>query len=153
MKVVVSRPLTRSLGEAGALELAHQFKIYKSDQDNEYGQIFGRDKDFHFPEAVVRNGLQHVHMEEPAVENRWQAEWERNGPQENYTSDTILVYGRIPNQDYPPKQIPIMLVDLLTPSGHAKMKDIDGMRALGMIFEDEVSAYSVRLPTDKWIEV
>ncbi|WP_332526104.1 type II toxin-antitoxin system YafO family toxin [Pseudomonas sp.] len=121
------------------------------DQANEFGRIFGRDKGFLFPEIVVKNGLQHVHMEEQAVERQWEAVWERNGPQDDYTSDKILVYGGIPDLTYPPHLHPIMLVDILTPLGHKLMDDLSGMRAMGEAFIEESQAYSIRLPAHKWI--
>ena len=151
MRIIVSRPLARSLGDDLALELAQDFQTYKMDQANEFGRIFGRDKGFLFPDVVVKQGLRHVHMEEESVERQWQAVWDRNGPQDDYTSDKILVYGGIPDLTYPAHLHPIMLVDLLTPKGHQLMDDIVGMRAMGEMFAEEVQAYSVRLPAHKWI--
>lgn len=151
MRIIVSRPLVRSLGDDLALELAQDFQTYKMDQANEFGRIFGRDKGFLFPEVVVKQGMRHVHMEEESVERRWQAIWDRNGPQEEYTSDKILVYGSMPDVAYPAHLHPIMLVDLLSPKGHELMDDIVGMKAMGEMFAEEAQAYSVRLPSHKWI--
>ncbi|ARD12825.1 MULTISPECIES: type II toxin-antitoxin system YafO family toxin [Pseudomonas syringae group genomosp. 2] len=151
MRVIVSRPLTATLGDSNSLELACDFQAYKLDPAGQAGITFGRDKDCLFPEIIVKNGVRHVHMEEDSVVSNWQAVWDRNGPQADYTSDKILIYGGIPDPTYPKHMIPFMLLDILSPLGHSLLKDIEGMKAVGEMFLEEIAAYSVRLPTDKWI--
>lgn len=151
MRVIISRPLAATLGYEVALELAYGFQAYKVDQPGQFGINFGRDKDCLFPDIIVKNGIRHVHMEEESVEKEWQAVWDRNGPQADYTSDKILIYGGIPDPTYPDHLLPIMLLDILSPRGHALMKDLEGMKAIGEMFLEESSAYSVRLPSDRWI--
>ncbi|RZA29531.1 MAG: hypothetical protein EOP02_04240 [Proteobacteria bacterium] len=145
--VVISRALTADLGWDNAVELAKDFKAYKADPENRYGDIFGRDKKFLFPDIVSRNALWHVHMEEPSVESDWQSHWDQQDPQYCFTSDKILVYGKMENVSF----TPYLLLTILSPKGHALMADIDGMKALGQEYEDEVFAYSAKLPTDKWV--
>lgn len=151
MRVILSRPLAASLGDEAGLELAHDFQAYKLDPANQAGINFGRDKDCLFPDVIVKNGIRHVHMEEESVVSEWQAVWDRNGSQFEYTSDKILVYGGIPDQNYPDHMTPIMLIDILSPLGHNLMADIDGMRAIGEMFLEECAAYSVRLPSARWL--
>jgi mRNA interferase YafO len=145
--VVISRSLTAEMGEGAAYELATDFKRYKADPANNFGDIFGRDKPHLFPEIVVKNNIWHVHMEQPSVENYWQQLWDQNAPQVEYTSNKILVYGQMMDVSF----TPYLLLTILDPKGHAQMKDIERMRALGEEYEDEVFAYSARLPTQKWV--
>jgi len=147
--VVISRSLTAEMGEGAAYELASDFKSYKSDQACNYGDVFGRDKKFLFPDIVVKNEMWHVHMEQPSVESEWQKHWDNGEPQVKFTSDKILVYGQMSEVSF----TPYLLLTILDPDGHKKMDDFDYMKSLGEEYVDEVFAYSVRLPTDKWIIV
>lgn len=147
--VVISRSLTAEMGEGTALELATDFRFYKLDPASNFGDIFGRDKPHLFPDVVVKNGLWHVHMEQPSVENIWQKLWDQGAPQEKFTSNKILVYGRMMDVSF----TPYMLMTILDPGGHAQMSDVERMRAVGEEYEDEVFAYSARLPSQKWVMV
>jgi hypothetical protein len=147
--VVISRSLTAEIGDAAAIELATDFQYYKANPAQNYGDIFGRDKGFLFPEIVVKNGIWHVHMEQPSVENEWQRHWDNGDPQVTFTSDKILVYGRMTEVSF----MPFMLLTILDPDGHKKMDDIEHMKSLGEEYEEEVFAYSSRLPSHKWIMV
>jgi hypothetical protein len=134
-----------------ALELAVDFQAYKLDPGGQAGINFGRDKDCLFPDVVVKNGVRHVHMEEDSVVSKWQAIWDRRGSQDEYTSDKLLIYGGIPDPSYPQNMIPVMLLDILSPKGHSLLADFDGMEAIGEMFLEEISAYSIRLPSDHWV--
>lgn len=147
--VVISRSLTAEMGEGAAYDLATDFKRYKADPDNNFGDIFGRDKKHLLPNILVKNDVWHVHMEQPSVENYWQQLWDQNAAQNEYTSDKVLVYGRMMEVSF----TPYLLLTILDPNGHDKMKDIEYMKALGAEYEDEVFAYSARLPTQKWVMV
>lgn len=144
--VVVSRTLSTELGEEVAYELATDFQHYIANPSLHYGDIFGRDKGFLYPEIVVKNGLRHVHMETPCVESYWQSNWDRQAAQAEYTSDKILVYGRMDVSLYP-----YLLLTILDPKGHAQMSDMERMKAVGEEYEEEVFAYSTRLPTQQWV--
>ncbi|WP_223535577.1 type II toxin-antitoxin system YafO family toxin [Pseudomonas sp. GL-B-16] len=147
--VVISRSLAAEMGPDVALQLAVDFQFYKSDQASNFGDIFGRDKDFLFPDIVVKNCIWHVHMEQPSVESYWQQLWDNNEPQVKYTSDKILIYGQMTDVSFNP----YLLLTILDPAGHKKMDDIERMKALGAEYEDEVFAYSARLPSQKWVMV
>lgn len=147
--VVISRSLTAEMGASAAFDLATDFQFYKSDPDNNFGDIFGRDKPHLFPDIVVKNGLRHVHMEQPSVESYWQQLWDQGAKQVDFTSNKILIYGRMMDVSF----TPFLLLTILDPQGHAQMSDIERMRAVGEEYEDEVFAYSARLPTQQWVMV
>lgn len=143
--------MAETLGDSAALDLAHDFRAYKLDPTNQAGINFGRDKTCLFPDVIAKNGIRHVHMAEASVESYWQSIWDRNGSHYDYTSDKLLIYGGLPDPDFPEHLIPIMLLDILSPTGHKMLGDFKGMEAIGEMFLEEVSAYSVRLPSHKWI--
>ncbi len=143
--VVVSRALVDDLGEQGALELAQDFKAYKD--GGNFGDPFGRDKKFAWPAEVVENELWHVHLEDPSVYQTWDNLWKRGFPQDNFTSNTILVYGRVWHIQYAPH----LLLTILKPDGHSQMEDKARMAQINGEFEDEVDAYSRRLVSDNWL--
>jgi len=147
--VVISRSLTAEMGEEFAYQFARDFKAYKSDQAENYGVIFGRDKGFLYPDIVVKNGLQHVHLVQESVLSDWKQRWIDQEPQENFTSNKILVYGQMTEVSFTPH----LLLTILDPGGHAQMSDIERMKAVGEEFEEEYFRYSSRLPSDKWVIV
>ncbi|KOX63859.1 MULTISPECIES: type II toxin-antitoxin system YafO family toxin [Pseudomonas] len=143
--IVVSRALVSDLGNEAALDLAQDFQAYKA--GGPFGDPFGRDKKFAWPTEVVENELWHVHIEDPSVYQAWDSLWSRNFPQENFTSNTILVYGRVWHVQYSPH----LLLTILKPDGHAQMDDKERMKAIGQEFEAEVDAYSRRLEGEPWL--
>ncbi len=143
--VVVSRALVSDLGDEAALALAQDFQTYKA--GGPFGDPFGRDKKFGWPAEVVENELWHVHIEDPTVYKAWDSLWSRGFPQENFTSNTILVYGRVWHVQYSPH----LLLTILKPDGHAQMDDKERMKAIGGEFEAEVDAYSRRLEGEPWL--
>jgi hypothetical protein len=145
--VVVSRGLVEDLGTEKASELAADFQAYKT--GGPHGDPFGRDKRFAWPDNVVENQLWHVHLEDASVATVWDSLWERNYPQENFTSNTILVYGRAWTVQYAPH----FLLTILKPDGHAQMEDTERMKAIGAEYELELDAYSRRLPSENWLIV
>jgi hypothetical protein len=145
-RIVVSRALVADdFDETRALQLAKDFQEYKA--GGSFGDPFGRDKAFLRPESAVANELWHVHIDDGLVTDTWDNLWSRGFPQWNFTSDTILVYGRMSYVQYQP----YLLLTILKPDGHAQMDNPARMRALVTEYENEVEAYRERLPTDKWL--
>lgn len=144
--VVVGKKLTSDIGELGAKELANDFFEYKSGSAS-FGDIFGRDKAFNRPKQAVEQDIWHVHMETPAVFAAWDSLWKRGFPQDNFTSDKILVYGRL----WDVSRAPYLLVAILDPDGHDQMEDVERMAAISTEFVDEAQAYSRRLPSEQWV--
>lgn len=134
------------------MDLATDFRDYKAGAVS-FGVTFGRDKRFAWPDKVVQLELWHVHLEDESVTGTWdfltENFYQNSYTQDNYTSNTMLVYGRI----WDGYKGPYMLHSILAPDGHAKMDDRDGMRALALEFESEAEAYRRLMPSSDWILV
>lgn len=144
--VVVGKGLTSDIGEENAQQLADDFREYK-DGDASYGDIFGRDKPFAWPQEAVENYMYHAHMETHDVTSVWDSLWNRQYPQDNFTSDKILVYGRL----WTVARAPFLIVAMLNPKGHAQMEDKVRMELLVEEFEAEADDYSRRLEGEYWV--
>lgn len=150
--VTLSRSLRQDLGDEISLDLATKFREFKIGQTS-FGLHFGRDKPFGWPAEVVAQQIWHVHLEDAACSASWDYftdNYVRNGyTQENYTSDTILVYGRL----WDAHRAPFLLHEILAPDGHMKMDDRLRMRAIAAGFADERRDYAAAMPCSDWIIV
>lgn len=150
--VVISRSLRAALTDEPARDLAAEFRDYKAGALS-FGGTFGRDKRFSWPSEAVSHELWHVHLEDEAAIPTWDrltANFHlRNYTQDNYTSDTMLVYGRL----WAAYKAPFLLHSILSPNGHAMMEDGSGMKALAYEYCAEVDAYRREMPGGGWILV
>lgn len=153
MTVVISRSLRLSLGDVPALELAQNFYDYKVSGVTSFGATFGRDKQFVAPVEARARQLWHVHLEDDACSSAW--DWisenffAKGFSQDNFTSDTILVYGYAPTA---PKS-PFLLMNILAPDGHILMNNNEGMRAICFAYDKELMDYRHQMPSSDWIIV
>lgn len=151
--VVISRTLNVELGDQNAQDLANDFRDYKSG-DISFGAIFGRDRPLIRPNEITAEQLQHVHLEDSACSAAWDEitdnYYRKKFSQDNYTSNTILVYGQL----YDVKDTPFLLHAILKPLGHALMDDVPFMRELAAEFREERRTYAAHLtyPTPlRWV--
>ncbi|MOA41664.1 hypothetical protein D3C78_1636440 [compost metagenome] len=102
---------------------------------------------------MVNEKLWHVHLDDPRSSSTWDSLTEnfhvRGFSQDNYTSDTILVYGRV----WDVYRAPYLLQTILQPNGHDLMVDRAKMLALAMEFRVERSDYAAQMPSSDWLIV
>ncbi|WP_288359422.1 type II toxin-antitoxin system YafO family toxin [uncultured Pseudomonas sp.] len=151
MAVVVGRKLTALLeaqGDGQSQHLADEFHLWKQGGIGP-GDTFGKASFFARPEAVVRVGLSKVHLETPAVEDRWtyMLEVEQVKDRDAYTSDKILVYAQLGDVS---KQ-PFLLLAILEP-GHSFMKQPVLVKGLAVAYETERSDYCKTLADPSWVK-
>lgn len=150
--VVISRSLRLVLGDPDATELAQDFRDYKAGLIS-FGAIFGRDKAFGWPAAVREHQLWHVHLEDEQASPAWDSLTEnfhkKGFTQDNYTSNTMLVYARV----WDAYKAPFLLHSILSPDGHQQMSDAERMLAIAAEFAQERRDYSAQMPSSDWIIV
>ena len=144
--VVISRSLRLDIGDRPARDLGRDFLDYKLGRDS-FGDVFGRDKAHTRPAEVKALNLWHVHLEERGSVADWDRFWNQGYPQDNFTSDRILVYGQMLDL----ARAPWLLFTILSPFGHAKMDDDLGMRALAKDYSLEKQAYIQNPSPSHWI--
>lgn len=140
------------MGDENATDLACDFRDYKAGITS-FGATFGRDKEFGWPSEVTAHELWHVHLEDEAASSTWDyltENYSRNRfSQDNYTSDTMLVYGRV----WDAYKSPYLLLTILSPDGHAQMDDRERMRALAAEYAEERLEFARKMPCSEWIIV
>lgn len=151
--VVISRTLTLELGTANAQELANDFRDYKSGVVS-FGARFGRDRAFRWPTEARAESLWHVHLEDDDAVETWDylsANYHKRGfTQDNYTSNTILVYGHL----FDVRRSPYLLHAILKPNGHDMMDDEPFMRSLAAEFKEvrrEYADYAINPVPPHWV--
>lgn len=144
--VVISRSLRLDIGDSPAKDLGRDFLDYKIGLDS-FGDVFGRDKAHTRPADVKALNLWHVHLWERDIDYAWDRLWAQGYPQDNFTSDKILVYGHMHDE----LRAPWLLFTMLSPFGHAKMEDDLGMRALAKDYSLEKQAYASNPSPAHWI--
>ncbi len=144
--VVISRSLRLDIGDNSAKELGRDFLDYKLGRDS-FGDVFGRDKAHTKPAEIKALNLWHVHLWERSVDDAWDRLWAQGYPQDNFTSDKILVYGHMPDVVLKPW----LLLTMLSPFGHEKMEDELGMRAIAEEYKLAKQAYINNPSPAHWI--
>ncbi len=150
--VAISRSLRQDIGDAESIQLAENFRDYKAGLQA-FGLVFGRDRQFVKPAEVVAEEIWHVHLEDNACISAWDYLTDnfvqRRFTQDNYTSDTILVYGQL----WDVRRTPYLLQAILAPDGHDQMKSDLRMRAIAAEFADERRDFTVATSFSDWIIV
>jgi mRNA interferase YafO len=144
--VILSRKLTISMPRHEAVSLADEFVLWREGGIGP-GDTFGRDTAFMKPQAIVDLGLRKVHLEEPSVSDSWNRKLEA-GEEDHfrYTSDRVLVYGRLGDVKYNP----FLLLTILDP-GHAFMEQSELVKGLGIFFETERADIGKHFPSPEWV--
>jgi mRNA interferase YafO len=144
--VIFSRKLSWSLPQAEAEKLGSEFLLWKNDGIGP-GDFFGKHTGFMRPPSVVRLGLRKVHLETDDVSDAWTQKLERG--EENplkFTSDKVLVYGRLEDM----RHTPYLLLTILEPA-HDQMEEPEVVRNLGVFFETERDAIGKYFPSSEWV--
>ncbi len=144
--VILSRKLTLLMPRQEAVSLVSEFKLWREGGIGP-GDTFGKDSAFAKPKSVVDMGLRKVHLEEPSVSDAWTRRL-RTGEEDpqRFTSDKLLVYGRLGDAQYNP----YLLLTILEP-GHAHMEQPDLVRGLGVFFETERQDIGKYFPSSEWL--
>lgn len=150
--VAISRTLRQDIGDAESIQLAENFRDYKTGLQS-FGHVFGRDRALIKPSEIVAEEIWHVHLEDDACMSAWDYLSEnftqRRYSQDNYTSDTILVYGQL----WDVRRTPYLLHAILAPNGHDQMSDNLRMRAIAAEFADERKDFTAATSFSDWIIV
>ncbi len=144
-RVFISRSLEVEIGSTYAMELAVDFRRFIEGQTKP-GTIFGKNVPFSWPAQVKQQDLWHVHLETEEVRAKWALNRAKSRSPDRFTSNTILVYGRLSDL----QGQPYLLHAILDPEGHKKMDDLRLMISLAEDFEDERTAFSKTKDTSAW---
>lgn len=144
--VILSRKLTLSMPRTEAVSLASEFSLWRQGGIGP-GDTFGKDTAFMKPKSIVDMALRKVHIEEPSVTHEWNQKLKSGelDPQ-RYTSDRVLVYGRLGEMKYNP----YLLLTILDP-GHIFMEQSDLVSGLGVFFETERQDIGKYFPSSDWV--